>query len=318
VGASAGTLALAVATTDSTVALPPVPPVAPGAGAAGAAVAATANAVAVMVALTTDATAEAAPATACMIALTLVAGAGAAALAVAVTALTVGLPAGPRTTNATTLPVSLLTSVCEADAMDSEFVTSASRVSSDPPIAPRSSLAGIDHPLAGVDTCTTSMPIHATSLPPPSDDPAVKDGVSMVDPATVSLFVALAPMGVVASNSPAGTLNAHAVHCSDADGVTVIVPEVAEPLAFHQNTLTTCAVPPKLPLIVLIVSLFGPLDGSVCVTFASEHRQTTIRSPSACAGREMSHEVVAVLFPLSVQSAASMSGAAMCYSSTVE
>lgn len=130
----------------------------------------------------------------------------------------------------------------------------------------------------------------------------------MVVPATVSFDVALAPMGVVGSNSPTGTLTTQAVHCSDALGVTVTVPEAFAPVAFHHHTETRCAVPPKLPEIVFAVSPFGPPGSVPCVTLASDARQQMIRSPSACAGRETAHEAEAVLFPLSVQSPASIVG----------
>lgn len=170
-----------------------------------------------------------------------------------------------------------------------------------PATAPRSSFAAIDQPLAAEDNATTSIPIQAHSRPPPSVDPALKDEVVALASAVVSFDAWLAPIGVVESNHPAGTLTTVAVHCSDALGVTVTVPEVLAPVAIQYQAEIRCAVPPEALLIATAVSPFGPPGSVPCVTSASDARQQMIRSPVDCAGLLIPQDVVAVLLPELVQ-----------------
>lgn len=117
-------------------------------------------------------------------------------------------------------------------AIDSLFVTAVSRIATPRASLPRSLFAMDVLPDCNVTNGSVSVVTAQIRRPPPSDAPAVRDG----DNALVSAVPALArvfdaPMGVLASNSPANTFMTVAVHCSLALGVTLIEPAPHEPVA---------------------------------------------------------------------------------------
>ena len=118
--------------------------------------------------------------------------------------------------------------------MLSLFVVAALRVATPCATAPKSCLCLIVHPVGLLaESGSASAYANQTRVLLPSVAPAVNAGDNTLVSAVPELaLVWEAPMGVVESNSPAGTRMTVAVQDSEALGVNVRVPAVQLPVAF--------------------------------------------------------------------------------------
>ena len=179
--------------------------------------------------------------------------------------------------------------------MDSLLVTAESRVAmpcatapmsaGEPPLTIGVKPSGSEPELSG----STSAAPKKTRRPSVSVDPAVKPGHSTVVSAVLlDARVADAPIGLAASNSPAGTRIHVPVRCSDADGLKFIEPDVqaAVHTTYHACIRISVLAEATGPSMDVRVSPFCPEGGvtEVVVVPSSQAMLKISRSPIPVAG----------------------------------